>query len=320
MKHAVLAFGLAIALLVPRLQAEDKIPVVGVVVTHAPITDAGFDRIRNGMREYGLEDGRNVRLEIVTAAGQMERVQGIADDFVRKQVAIIVAPNEPATRAAMKATSTIPILMLGFSGDPVKLGIVDSVGRPKGNVTGVHVLPDSLDGKRLEILKDALPAIRSVAVFWHAPFGEKAIVEIQRAGGILGVRVDPIEVKSAEDFEPAFKAIKKKKLPAAMSTFSPVFYLNRERLGQLALKYKVPMMTLYGNDGTDTLLAYGTDAPGAWSRSGYYIHRLLKGTKPSDLPIEEVSTFKMKVNMKTARSLGLKLPQSVLVQATEAID
>jgi putative tryptophan/tyrosine transport system substrate-binding protein len=318
-REFIAAAGWTVAVPVWAQQAA-KVPVVGVLVTHAAVTDEIFVRLREGFRVYGYEDGKNIKFDIVTADGHMERLQGIADEFVRKQVAAIICPNEPATRAAMKATTSIPIVMMGFAADPVALGLVDSVGRPKGNVTGLHVLPISLDGKRLEILKEALPGLSRVAVFWQSPFGEKAVAEVERAGKVLGVRIEPIEVKSAEDLETAFRSVKQKKLTAVLSTFSPVVYINRERIGTLALKAKLPMITVYGNDGTDTLLAYGTDAWAGVKRAGYYIHRLLTGSKPSDLPIEEISTFKMKINMKTAKALGIKFPQSILVRAEEVIE
>lgn len=302
------------------LLAGDPLPVVGVVVTHASPGDVVFELLRKGMREHGWKDGENIRLEVVSAMGQMQRVQEIADDFVRRKVAILVTPNEPATRAAMRATQSIPIIMLGFGADPVALGLVDSVGRPKGNVTGIHALPDTLDAKRLQLLKEAVPSIKRVAVLWHAPFGNTPLETIQQAGKILGVAVKGFEISTPAMLEKTFKDMKSGGYTGLMTTWSPVIYMNRDLIARLGLKYHLPTITLFGNDGPETLMAYGTDIWKTWTRCGYYIHRLLSGSRPADLPIEEISTFRMKINMKTARQLGVKFPQSILVQAQDIVE
>ncbi len=312
--------GLGIATMSCWAKANDKIPVVGVLLTHVPVIDESNDEIRAGLRKYGWEDGRNIRLEVVSAEGQLDRVQTIANEFVAKGVSVILTFNEFATRAAMKATTSIPIVMVGYVGDPIKLGLVDSIGRPKGNVTGIHAMSDTLGGKRLEILKDALPRMRRVAVLRQPPFAEEELAEVHRAAALLNIRVSPMEIKGADDFEPAFRRIKELKATGVMSLNGPIFYIHRHLMGKLSLKYKVPMIAIAGSEGKDTLLAYGTDSWSSYRRSGYYIHRLLTDSKPSDLPIEEISTFKMMVNMKAAKALGIKLPQTVLVQASDVIE
>jgi len=176
----MLVLGFAIACLhVPSwAQQPTKVPVVGVLVTHAAVTDQVFDRLRLGLRDFGYEDGKNIRVEILTAEGQMDRLQGLADELVRRRVDVILCPNELSTRAALKATTTIPLVMWGFAADPVALAFVDSIGRPTGNVTGVHSLLTGLDAKRLEILKEAAPRISRVAALWQAPFGRNALDEV----------------------------------------------------------------------------------------------------------------------------------------------
>lgn len=317
-RKALAALG---ALALPwRLLAGEPLPVVGVVVTHAPPSDTVFTLLRAAMKDHGWEDGRNVKLEVVSAFGHMERVQAIADDFVRRNVAVLVTPNEPATRAAMAATRTIPIIMLGFGADPVALGLVDSVRRPKGNVTGIHSLPDTLDGKRLQLLKEIVPSARKVAALWHPPFGEKPLKALELAGKTLGIRIQGFEVSAPEHLEEAFRLARSGGCAGVLTTWSPVIYIQREIVAKLGLQYRLPVITPYANDGVDTLMAYGTDLFAAWRRGGYYVHRLLSGAKPSDLPIEEISTFRMKINMKTARKLGIKFPQSILVRAEDVVE
>ena len=301
-------------------QQAAKVPVVGVLVTHAAVTDVVFTRLREGLREYGYEDGKNIKLDIVTAEGHMDRLQGIADEFVRKRVDMIVCPNEPATRAALKATTTIPLIMVGFAGDPVALGLVDSIGRPKGNVTGLHSLPAGLDAKRLEVLKEAVPKLSRVAVLWEAPFGEGLLEEVKRAGKALGITIVPVEVRGDKSLESAFKTAKQKSARGVLLLWTPTFWVHRDRVAALALQARLPMIAAYGTEGEDALISYGTDTFKSFRRAGYYIHRLLTGSKPSDLPVEEISTFKMKINMKTAQVLGVKFPQSILVRAEDVVE
>ncbi|MFN0318276.1 MAG: ABC transporter substrate-binding protein [Burkholderiales bacterium] len=301
-------------------QEASKVPVVGVLVTHAALTDGVFTALREGLRQYGYEDGKNIKLDIVTAEGRMDRLQGIADEFVRKQVDIIVCPNEPATRAALKATTTIPLVMVGFAADPVALGLVASMGRPKGNVTGLHSLPAGLDAKRLEILKEAVPNLSRVAVLWEAPFGNKLLEEVQSAGKSLGTKIVPIEVRGEHSLASAFTTAKQKSARGVLLVWTPTFWVHRDRIATLALKARLPMIAAYGTEGEDALISYGTDTLKSFRRAGYYIHRLLTGSKPSDLPIEEISTFKMKINMKTAKILGIKFPQSILVRAEDVVE
>lgn len=319
-RRFVLAGGLALALPVWAQSSNARIPVIGVLVTHAAVTDRVFSQLREGLKEYGYEDGKNIRLDIVTAEGHMDRLPAIAEKFVRDRVDIIICPNEPATRVAMKATATIPLVMVGFAGDPVAGGLVDSVGRPRGNITGVHSLPAGLDAKRLEILNEAIPKLGRVAALWEARFGERMLDEVTRAGATLGVKVVPVEVHGAGDLDSAIKTAKKKSARGIIVLWSPTFYLQRDRLAQLALREKLPMIAVYGVEGEGTLISYGTDTFKSWRRAGYYIHRLLTGSKPGDLPIEEISTFRMRINMKTAKALGIKFPQSILVRAEDVVE
>jgi putative tryptophan/tyrosine transport system substrate-binding protein len=301
-------------------QQPAKIPVVAVLVTHAAVKDPVFDMLRTGLRQFGWEDGRNIKVEIATAEGQLERLPSIAADLVSRKVDVILCPNELSTRTAMKATSTIPIVMVGFAGyDPVALGIVKSLNRPDGNVTGQYGYDSALEGKRLQILKDTLPRVSRVAVHWEAPYGSGGLEEVQRAAKVLGLQLELIEIKGAKDLDRGFKVAKEKKVGAIIQLWSPTFYVNRDKLAELALKSRLPVMVSTDSSVTGELMSYGTDMVGMWQRTAYFVDRILKGTKTTELPVEQVMRLKLVVNMKTAKILGIAFPESVLVWADQVI-
>ncbi|HTS54722.1 MAG TPA: ABC transporter substrate-binding protein [Burkholderiales bacterium] len=300
-------------------QQPVRIPVVGVLVTHAAVDDPVFDSLRSGLREYGYEDGRNMTLEIVTAAGQLDRLPELAAQLVHEPVDVIVSPNEVSIRAAQKATTTIPIVMMGFGDDPVALGLIKSFRRPGGNVTGLYSLLSESEAKRLEVLKEALPRVSRVAVFWDA-FGRRSLDELQRTAPSLAVRIEPIEIRGPDDLDSAFKTAKRKKAGAVMLLWSPVIYVNRERVAALALDARLPtIFPFVPAVRAGALMSYGTDAADIYRRTAYYVDRLLKGAKPAELPVEQVSKFKLAVNLKTAKALGVRLPESILLRADEVI-
>ena len=325
LRRAVELFRLALLLLMAWTcgpawaQQPAKVPVVAVLVTHAGAKDPIFDMLRVGLREFGWEDGRNIKVEIATAEGQLDRLPGIAADVVRRKVDVILCPNELSTRTARQATTTIPIVMIGFGGyDPVTLGFVNSLNRPGGNVTGQYGFDSLLEGKRLQILKDALPRVSRVAVHWEAPYGQGGLEELEHAAKILGLRLELIEIKGAKDLERGFKVAKQKKAGAVIQLWSPTFYVNRERIAELAIKARLPMMSV-GASETGALISYGADLNGLWKRTAYFIDRILKGTKTTELPVEQVMRLKLVVNMKTAKILGITFPESILVWADEVI-
>jgi len=299
-------------------QQVGRVPVVGMLITHASVNDPIFENFRAGLREYGYEEGRNIKLEIVTAAGQLERLPGLAQGLVRQQVDVILTPNEASTRAAHEASSTIPIVMVGFGGDPVALGLVSSFARPGGNITGQCALPAELDVKRLELLKEALPGVSRVGVFWEDPFSRSALSYLQRAAASLDLHLDLIQLRGKQDLEAAFKAAKAKKVGAVLLVWSPTFYVHRDRVAELQLEAGLPTVSAFAME-SGALMSYGTDAFESWRRAAYYVDRLLKGAKPSELPVEQVSKFKLAVNLKTAKALKVKLPESILLRADEVI-
>ena len=315
----ILALGSAAVAARVGAQQPARIPVVGVLVTHAAANDPTFEPLRVGLRELGYEEGRNIKLEIVTAEGQLDRLPGIAQELVRQKVDVIICPNEVSARAALKATTTIPIVLTGFVKDPVRSGLVDSFARPGGNVTGLYAHYLDLDGKLLQILKELVPGASRVAVFRGAGFASPPD-ELQHAAQSLRVKLDLTEVRGSGDLEPAFKAAKRMKADAVMLLAAPIFYLDRARVARLARDARLPAIASF-NQFVEAggLISYGADLFDNWKRAAYYVDRLLKGAKPSDLPIEQASKLKLAVNLKTAKTLGIRIPESIMLQADEVV-
>jgi putative ABC transport system substrate-binding protein len=291
-----------------------------MLVTHPPVTDKVVQTLRNGLRQYGYEDGQNVKLEVRTALGQLDRVPGLAQELVRIPADVIVLVNEPALRAVRQATTTIPIVMVGYTDDPVTLGWIESYRRPGGNVTGIFNVNSTLTGKRLEMLRETLPKMTRVAVFWDPAFGRRPLEELQRVAALLRVQFQPIEVRGQEGLEPAFKTAKRHNAGAVILLWSPVFYVHRVRVAALALEAGLPSVTdLDVGAEAGCLLSYGSDSYFSFERAAYFVDRLLKGAKAADLPVEQISKLKLVVNLKTAKALGITIPQSILLRADEVI-
>lgn len=301
---------------------QQRVPIVGLLVTHPPLTDPMFDIVRTGMRKFGHEDGVDIKIEIRTALGRLERVPGLAKELVELKPVAILVVNELAIRALMKATSTIPIVMMAHTAnDPVALGLIDSYARPGGNVTGIFTVDSVLIAKRLEVLKEALPQVSRMAVLWDSSFGRHHLDELQRAAQLLRLELQPIDVLSPQDLEPAFKTAKRNGAGALILSFSPWFWVHKARIAELALRAKLPTISEYYQFVEDGgLLSYGSFSPDNWARAAYYVDRLLKGAKVADLPVEQVSKFKLMVNLKSAKALGITIPQSILIRADEVIE
>ena len=300
---------------------EQPMPVIGVLVTHPPLTDSIFDYLRAGLKKFGYIDGKNIKIEARTALGQLERVPALAEELVRLRPAAILIVNEIAAQAVKKATSTIPIVMAGFTArDPVDLQLIESYSRPGGNVTGLFGVNSALLAKRLELLHDIAPGLSRVAVFWDSNFGRRQLEELQRDAQVLKLQLQTVDVHSAQDLEPAFQSAKDSRAEALLLAYSPVFWVHKARIAQLALEARLPSVSEhieYVEAGG--LMSYGSFNPDTWVRAAYYVDRLLKGAKVADLPVEQASTFKLVVNLKTAKALGIKVPESILLRADEVI-
>ena len=228
--------------------------------------------------------------------------------------------NEPALRAVLQATKTIPIVMTGYTDDPTAMGWIKSYRRPGGIVTGAFTVNSALIAKRLELIKEMLPKASHVAAFWDRSFGQRQLEEAQRVAPQLGLQLQPIEIRSAADITPAFTQAKQAKVDAVLLVWTPVFYVHRNRIATLALEAKLPLFSdqnLYTEAGG--LLSYGSLGLASVGRAARYVDQILKGAKPADLPVELMENIKLVVNAKTAKALGIKLPESILVRADEVI-
>jgi len=300
-------------------QQPGKMPIVGMLVTHPPVEDQVVESVRIGLRQYGYEDGRNIKLEVRSALGQADRVPALAEELVRLRADVIVLVNEVALRAVRHATTIIPIVMVGYTDDPVDVGWIESYRRPGGNVTGIFNVNSALVAKRLEILKETLPNVSRVAVLWDN-FGQRQLEELRRAAELLRVQLEAIRIQGPEDLAAAFKGARRKKAGAVYLTWSPVFYVHRVRLAALALDSGLATIAdLDVEAQAGCLLSYGSGAYESFVRAAYFVDRLLKGAKASELPVEQISTLKLVVNLKTANALGITIPESILLRADEVI-
>ncbi len=300
-------------------QQPSRTVVLGMLALSIGPSDLLMDAMRDGLRRLGYVEGQNIRIEFRSAQGKPERLPGLAEELVRLKVDVIVAGTEPAIRAAQRATSTIPIVMVGYVYDPVASGLIDSYGRPGGNVTGVFTRIPELVGKRLQLLKEVVPHLSRVAVFWDS-FGQRELDEVEPAARTLGLQVTLVKLRAPYDFQAAFKSARKKKAAAVVLLFSPEFYVARAQIAALAIENRLPVAastSQYTEAGG--LLSYGPDNVEAYHRVAYFVDRLLKGAKPSDLPVEQSATFTLVVNFKTAEALGITIPESILLQPDEVI-
>ena len=313
---------LAIAVTVEAQQPK-KVPRIGFLSSNEPATESTrFEAIRLALRELGYIEGQNIAFEYRYVEGKSGRNEELAAELVRLKVDIIVTVGgDPLMRAAKNATKTIPIVMSGGGADPVDAGHVERLARPGGNVTGVTLLTRELSGKRLELLKDAVPKLSRVAVLYD-PARPSAIElkEVQRAARALGLTIQPWEVRAAHDFEGVFAA-RSKERPDGLYVIGGVLIRNNEKwtLG-LALKSRLP--SVYPSRqfvDAGGLMSYGADQADSYRRVAYYVDRILKGAKPADLPVEQPTKFELVINLKTAKQIGVTIPQSLLYRADKVI-
>jgi putative ABC transport system substrate-binding protein len=320
MAMRIMALSLATIATQAGAKQSDRMPVVGLLITHPPVDDPVVDLFRAGLRECQYEDGKNVRLELRTALGQLDRVPALAEELVRLPVDVIVVVNEVAARAVMRATREIPIVLVGYVNDPVATGLIESYRRPGGNLTGVFTVDLSLGAKRLEILKETLPDVSRIAVLWDPAFGKQELLDIEDAARSLGLELVPIEVRRAEDLLAAFETTGQTQAGAVMLTWTPLFWVHRDRVALIYRDASLPLISatpLSAEAGG--LLTYGSDTAYNWVRAAQFVERLLKGAKAAELPIEQAMRIKLTVNLKTADALDISIPQSILLRADKVI-
>ena len=275
-----------------------------------------------GLREHGYVEGRNIVIEYRFSEGRNERLPELAAELVAVKVELILASGSPASFAARQATRTIPIVMGSLAADPIETGLIASLARPGGNITGMTEMAAELGGKRLELLKQAVAGLSRVAVFWNPPnpaYGPVLKV-LEAAAPRLGVALQRLEVRVPEDFEGALRAATRQRAGALFVPGDPLVTNRPRMIADLALKYRLPTMTDFRElPGAGGLLSYGPDLVDSYRRAATHVDKILKGAKPGDLPMEQPTKFDLVVNLKTARALGLTIPPSLLIQATQVI-
>jgi ABC-type uncharacterized transport system substrate-binding protein len=281
--------------------------------------DPIYEEIRKGLRELGWVDGRDFRIEHRTAEGHLDRLPRLANELVRLKVDAIVTGNDESTRAAKQATSNIPIVALLYNDDPVASGFIESFNRPGGNITGVTVQDSQLASKRLEVLKEIFPALSRLAVFWDSP-GQAELAVLQQAARSLGVHLQLIKFKPPGDIAGMFHTAKERKADAVMVLHAPQFYVNRNRIGALSVAYMLPTCSSFREIiEAGGLMSYSTSVRDQYHRGAYFIDRVFRGVKPAELPFEEASNPKLVVNLRSADTLKIAIPQAILLRADEVI-
>jgi putative tryptophan/tyrosine transport system substrate-binding protein len=307
-------------------QQPKKVYRIGYLSATYPASDsARAEAIRLALGALGYIEGQNIATEYRYAEGKQDRLPALAAELVRLKVDIIVvAAADTAIRAAKNATKTIPIVMMGAGIDPVEAGYVESLARPGGNVTGITNLSLELGGKRLELLKEVVPKLARVAVLYDpaTPDGVHDVKEILPvAAGALGLTLRSWEVRAAEDFDKVVAAIGKWRPDGLyVSGGGPLMVTNRKRTVGFALKSRIP--SVYGRkDAVDAggLMSYGADVADSYRRVAVYVDKILKGAKPGDLPVEQPTKFELAINLKTAKQIGVTIPQSMLYRADKVI-
>jgi len=306
--------------LAAEAQQAGKVPRIGYIRAEGPPA-ADIEAFRQGLREHGYVEGKNIVVEYRWADGNEQRLRAIVAELIRVKVDLIVTSAPAATRAAKEAATTIPIVMV-LVADPVAFGFVASLARPGGNVTGFAFLLPELSGKRLQLLKDAIPGLSRVAVLWNAINSYKAfdLKEVQAVARASRVAVQTLPVRGPDDFADAFEAAVKSGAGGLITLDDPFTIAHRSRIVNLALKYRLP--AVYGvRPFADAggLMTYGPDRVDQNRRAATYVDKILRGTKPADLPVEQPTKFELVINLKTAKALGLTIPQSLLQRADEII-
>ena len=306
-------------------QQAKKVRRIGYLSPFDPARESTrAEAIRLALREHGYIEGQNIVIEYRYGEGKQDRYPELAAELARLKVDIILTGGDALIRAAKNATKTIPIVMTGAGSDPVKAGLIDTLNRPGGNVTGITLFYRELGGKRLELLKEAVPKLARVAVLYD-PANAASIIEVKEdlpvAARALKLTLQLWEIRAADDFDRVFAAMNKQSpdglyVPAS----GAVINANLKRIVALALKSRLPAM-YYSSLAVDVdgLMSYGADLEESYRRVAFYVDKILKGAKPADLPVEQPMKFEFIVNLKTAKQIGLTIPQSVLYRADKVI-
>jgi putative tryptophan/tyrosine transport system substrate-binding protein len=321
----LLVVAVVVVAAISQAQQPKKVPRIGYLSSSDPATESTrAEAIRLALRKLGYIDGQNIAIEYRYAEGKRDREPQLASELVRLKVDIIVvAGGGPVIRAAKNATKTIPIVMGGLGLDPVEAGLVESLARPGGNVTGITTLGRELGGKRLELLKEAVPKVSRVAVLYDAaspgivPDVKEVLPVAARA---LGLIIQPWEIRNVDDFDRVFAALNKQRPDGLSVAGGRLMNDNQKRIVGFALKSRLPSV-YQSKESVDAggLMYYGADLADTYRRVAIYVDKILKGAKPAELPVEQPTKFELVINLKTAKQLGLTIPQKVLSRADKVI-
>ena len=303
-------------------QPAAKVPRIGFLGNSTAALEANLvGPFREGLRELGYVEGRNILIEYRWAEGKNERLPALIADLIALKVDVIVTAGTPAALAVKKATTSIPLVMAAV-GDPIGVGLVASLARPGGNVTGLSAIAPELEGKRLELLREVVPRLSHIAVLWNPdnPFQPGSLKEARAAAQVLGIKVQLLGVRTAEDFPAAFAAILKERPDALLVLADRIFLHNRARIVDFEAKRRLPGMYPYRElVEAGGLMSFGPSYADMHRRAATYVDKILKGAKPADLPVEQPTKFDLVINLKTAKALGLTIPPSLLGRADEVI-
>jgi putative ABC transport system substrate-binding protein len=325
-RTAVVVIAMAMALLALADRAtpqQARLYRIGFIsVASAPAMAARDQAFREALRELGYVDGQNITIEYRWADGKNELLPGFADELVRLKLDVIVTHGVVATRAVRQGTTTIPIV-IAAAGDPLATGLVSSLARPGGNITGLTVIAPEATGKRLELLREFMPRLTRVAVLYNSgnPISEPELKETEDAARTLGLQLHPLGVRSPDEFVSAFSSISKERVPAVLVLSDAMFFGQRKQIVDLALSHRLPLVShLREFADAGALLTYGPNVVDLHRRAAVYVDRILKGAKPGDLPIERPTRFDLVINLKTAKALGLTAPTSLRFRADHLIE
>ena len=305
-----------------RAQSTARLPRVGVLLPGAVDSDPNLAAFENGLRESGWIEGKNLLIERRYADGRSERYRDLALDLVRHDVAVIVPAGGPASlRATREATKTIPIVMVASSRDPVAEGLVKSLARPEGNITGIVTLPAEGGGKVLELLKEAVPAVSRVGVVSDLTISPYRVSnELGAAARSLGVELVPLEVRGPDDFDRAMADAKRAQVGGLLVASTPMTGLHRKEIADLAKANRLPAIALFRSQAeAGLMMTYGPSIAGEFRSAARFVDKILRGAKPADLPVEQPTKFELVINAATARTIGITIPQSLLLRADEVL-
>ena len=303
-------------------QQPARIPRIGILFTSsASAMSARLELFRQRLREHGYVEGRNIFIEYRYAEGKLERLPDLAAELVRLKLDVIVASGSPGVLAAKKATGTIPIVFAAAP-DPVGTGIVSSLARPGGNITGLSTMAPDLDGKRLELLKEAFPKVAHVAFLWQSTSmrGNLPLTDLEPVAKVFRLKLLPLEVRSLDDFDSAFARAKKERAQALLTSTGGIISTQQRQVLDFAAKNRLPAM-YPTSDFVEAggLMSYGPNQTDQWRRAADFVDKILKGTKPAEIPVEQPKKFEFVVNLKAAKQIGVTIPPNVLVRADRVI-